>query len=355
MCTKLNIANSNSNVMLYLKLRESGCDKVQARQFCRKNFCKIDQTQKQIGPPGHKVLKLHPNRLQGEKGWQPGFMMKYDLGSGYRDSKDLVEEQTPAEEAILKQYEKYEKKKNAVLLQKMLAVKNYADSLRPPKIDVFSKDSLDRIRKISQELHENQQKPKKYFEKGDMKFYELADYISTHRSGQLTDLRINFDPIVNTQVKLKTENSQYLSPTKSFKRQTTISAIEKGANLIMAFQNQTPINEELDTKSTNQNNNEVTSQLIRFNHHKLELAEEFNSSQYLFTPTSAHTRQASQIDQNDEAVKCFVQQFYDKQYNDKVIPSTKRNLRLRAIVNSGIPKQETSRQTNKKVSKRLSM
>lgn len=31
----------------------------------------------------------------------------------------------------------------------MLAVKNYAESLKPPKIDVFSKNSLDRIRKIS--------------------------------------------------------------------------------------------------------------------------------------------------------------------------------------------------------------
>ena len=31
----------------------------------------------------------------------------------------------------------------------MLAVKNYADSLKPPKIDVFNKDSIDRIRKIS--------------------------------------------------------------------------------------------------------------------------------------------------------------------------------------------------------------
>ncbi|CAD8153996.1 unnamed protein product [Paramecium pentaurelia] len=354
MCTKLNIANSNSNVMLYLKLREGGCDKVQARQFCRKNFCKIDQSQKSIGPPGHKVLKLHPNHLQGEKGWEPGFMMKYDLGSGYRDSKDLVEEQTPAEEAILKQYEKYEKKKSAALLQKMLAVKNYADSLKPPKIDVFNKDSIDRIRKISQELNQNQQKPKKYYQQGDMKYYALAEYISTHRSGSLNDLRINFDPIVNTQIKLQTENSQYLSPTKHFKRQSTISAIEKGANLIMAFQNQTPINEELDTKSSYQNN-EVASQLLRFNHHKLELAEEFNSTQYLFTPSSAHTRQVSQIDQNDEAVKCFVQQFYDKQYNDKVIPSTKRNLRLRTIGNNEIQKQEPSKQIKKKVEKRLSM
>ncbi|CAD8066141.1 unnamed protein product [Paramecium sonneborni] len=354
MCTKLNLTNSNSNVMLYLKLRESGCDKVQARQFCRKNFCKIDQTQKSVGPPGHKVLKLHPNRLQGDKGWQPGFMMKYDLGSGYRDSKDLIEESTPAEEAILKQYDKYEKKKNAVLLQKMLAVKNYADSLKPPKIDVFSKDSIERIRKISQELYENQQKPKKYFQQGDMKFYALADYISTHRSGSLNDLRINFDPIVNTQIKLKTENSQYLSPNKIFKRQITISTIEKGANLIMAFQNQTPINEELDTKSSNQNNEVVASQLLKHNNHKLELAEEFNSSQYLFTPSSAHTRQPSQVDQNDEAVKCFVQQFYDKQYNDKVIPSTKRNLRLRTLENSGIQKKEPQKQI-KKQGKRQSM
>ena len=31
MCTKLNIANTNSNVMLYLKLREEGCDKYKAR------------------------------------------------------------------------------------------------------------------------------------------------------------------------------------------------------------------------------------------------------------------------------------------------------------------------------------
>ncbi|CAD8149499.1 unnamed protein product [Paramecium octaurelia] len=354
MCTKLNIANSNSNVMLYLKLREGGCEKGQARLFCRKNFCQIDQTQKSIGPAGHKVLKLLPNRLQGDRGWQPGFMMKYDLGSGYRDSKDLVEEQTPAEEAILKQYDKYEKKKSAALLQKMLAVKNYADSLKPPKIDVFNKDSIDRIRKISQDLHENQQKPKKYFQQGDIKFYALADYITTNRSGSLNDLRINFDPITNTQLKLKTENSQYLSPTKCFKRQATISTIEKGANLIMAFQNQTPINEDLDTKSSFPNT-EVTSSLLRLNKHKLELAEEFNSTQYLFTPSSSHTRQTSQIDQNDHAVKCFVQQFYDKQYNDKVIPSTKRNLRLRTIENSDIQKLELSKQIKKREQKRLSM
>lgn len=31
-----------------------------------------------------------------------------------------------------------------------------------------------------------------------MKFYALADYISSHRSGSLNDLKINFDPIVNT-------------------------------------------------------------------------------------------------------------------------------------------------------------
>jgi predicted transcriptional regulator len=37
----------------------------------------------------------------------------------------------------------------------MLAVKNYAQSMEPPKIDVFSKNSIERIRKISEELRDN--------------------------------------------------------------------------------------------------------------------------------------------------------------------------------------------------------
>ena len=69
-------------------------------------------------------MKILPDRLLGEKGWQHGFLMKYDLGIGYKESAgnlifidlDLNEKFTPAEMAILKQYYEYEKKKNAMLL-----------------------------------------------------------------------------------------------------------------------------------------------------------------------------------------------------------------------------------------------
>lgn len=37
----------------------------------------------------------------------------------------------------------------------MLAVKRYADSLKPPKIDVLSETYLKRVKKISQELRES--------------------------------------------------------------------------------------------------------------------------------------------------------------------------------------------------------
>lgn len=40
MCSKHNL--NYSNVMLYLKLRDSGCEKDDARRFCSKNFCKVD-------------------------------------------------------------------------------------------------------------------------------------------------------------------------------------------------------------------------------------------------------------------------------------------------------------------------
>ena len=53
--------------------------------------------------------------------------------------------------------------------------------MEPPKIDVFNKNSMDRIRKISEELRDNQQKPKKYYELGDLRLYALAEYVGTQR------------------------------------------------------------------------------------------------------------------------------------------------------------------------------
>ncbi|CAD8080636.1 unnamed protein product [Paramecium primaurelia] len=340
MCTRIHASNNN-NAMMYLKLREEGCDKNSARKFCRKQFCKIDQTQSFIGPPGHKILKILPDRLLGEKGWQHGFLMKYDLGVGYKESADLNEKFTPAEIAILKQYNEYEKKKNAMLLQKMLAVKKYADSLRPPKLDVFSKSYLQRVKQISQELRESQQKPKKYFEFDDMKFYALVDYFS--RQGSKQDLmHINFDPIVKEDIKFKTENTHKVNTARTFRRMGTISNIEKEANFIMALQQQAPLGQDLEKIKQKP---EVLS-LLKLNHQKMDLAEEFNSTQYLFTPTNAQTQQVNTVD--DDAMKSFVQQFYSKQYDEKsnFLMPFKRNIRMRTQANSD-SKKTPRKPTNK--------
>ncbi|CAD8183662.1 unnamed protein product [Paramecium octaurelia] len=341
MCTHLNFSYNN-NVMMYLKLREEGCEKDTARKFCRKQFCKIDQTQQNIGPPGHKILKIQPDRLLGQKGWQPGFLMKFDLGVGYKESADLNEKFTPAELAILKQYKQYEKKKNATLLQKMLAVKSYADSLRPPKLDVFSKSYLQRVKQISQELREGQAKPKKYFEFGDMKFYALVDYIN--RFGQNKDsINLKFDPILMEDIKFQTENTQKVNTARVFRRMGTISNIEKEANFIMALSQQAPVGDNIEKAKQKP---EVVS-LLKLNHQKIDLAEEFNSTQYLFTPTNSQTLQPSRI--NDDAMKSFVKQFYQKQFDDKLnsLTAYNRNIRVRTQANSEFKK--ISRQPSNKV------
>ncbi|CAD8110969.1 unnamed protein product [Paramecium sonneborni] len=341
MCTHLNFSNNN-NVMMYLKLREEGCQKDTARKFCRKQFCQIDQTQSSIGPPGHKILKLQPDRLLGKNGWQPGFLMKYDLGVGYKESIDLNEKFTPAELAILKQYKKYEKKKNGALLQKMLAVKSYADSLRPPKLDVFSKSYLQRVKQISQELREGQSKPKKYFEIGDMKFYALVDYIN--KLGQNKDsIHLKFDPILLEDIKFQTENTQKINIGRALRRMGTISNIEREANFIMALSQQAPLGEDMEKAKQKP---EVVS-LLKLNHQKMDLAEEFNSTQYLFTPTNSQTIQPSQI--NDDAARTFLKQFYQKQFDDKLnsIASFNRNIRVRTQTNS--ESKKTPRQPTNKV------
>lgn len=77
----------------------------------------------------------------------------------------------------------------------MLAVKKYADSLRAPNIDVFSKVYLQRVKQITSELRESQSKPKKFFEFGDMKFYALVDYMNKY--GSKDHMHFKFDPVLH--------------------------------------------------------------------------------------------------------------------------------------------------------------
>lgn len=68
----------------------------------------------------------------------------------------------------MEKYEELEERRSAALLQRMLAMKSLAGSRS-------SASPIEKLKQISNELRTSQ--TKKFFEVGDVRFYELVDHL----------------------------------------------------------------------------------------------------------------------------------------------------------------------------------
>lgn len=52
------VHSDSARGIIYLKLRNIGCKKKEALNYCSKNTCRVDSTRMTDGPPDHRILKV---------------------------------------------------------------------------------------------------------------------------------------------------------------------------------------------------------------------------------------------------------------------------------------------------------
>lgn len=85
-CSHMNYKTSTPDLqraLIYLKLKDIGCDAESAMKFASKNVCMSDATLKHDGPANFRKLKVNRSHNRATmKGWISGGQ-KYDLGQGF--------------------------------------------------------------------------------------------------------------------------------------------------------------------------------------------------------------------------------------------------------------------------------
>lgn len=93
-CTKFNPfykgLPDNQSAMVFLRLRQEGCQKKTAVNFARRVVCRYDITKQNDGPSTHRTLKIREqkqavtiNVLNAVREYPSDFLLRSDLGLGF--------------------------------------------------------------------------------------------------------------------------------------------------------------------------------------------------------------------------------------------------------------------------------